>query len=658
MEKETSCINARVIIEYVKELNHGDASPILGNLAPEIDNLSDPQAFLSDPNNWISCSVISKLYERARILFDDDMTAYKIAKHAVENTSLGYAQRILVKALWSYKTALKHAQKINDKWNRSKQVELVKIKRNEAIVRLHWHSEMLVSKDICLYNQGAYTFMPLIWGSTPLFLNETCCYFEGAKYCEYRLKWSARNRFYEILSRFFTPRSVLMETIKEMEADKKIIEQKYEEVSGLNKELNQKIKQLMAMQETGKAILSVLDLDEVLSVIMSLLGSVCQINRAIIMLVNDEKGCLEYRHGTGFDKDTLEVIKNYAVPLNRVNNMLARVVNTGRSEYIPEVKSSVLRKENLLLAHGKPTSAFVVPLITRSKVIGVIATDAVGGKEVPKETRETLEVFAPQIAVAIENAKLYSSLQERMAELQNSKALLGRAEKLSFLGNLAARLAHEIKNPLTAIGTFIQLLPQKWDDEEFRRDFYKVAMEETTRMNNLITELLDLVKPTESHFAHGNLHELIDRMILLVSPQSKAKKIEIVRRFDEGLGAVWMDSEKIKQVVLNLLSNAVDFTPYSGKIEIATSKKSNSAKQNAVSIEVRDNGAGIPGSIMDKVFEPYFTTKHKSSMHSGTGLGLFIVHQHVQDHSGIIEVKSKVNEGTSFVVTFPLAPPA
>jgi signal transduction histidine kinase len=658
MEKETSCINARVIIEYVKELNHGDASLILGNLAPEIDNLSDPQAFLSDPNNWISCSVISRLYERARTLFDDDMTAYKIAKHAVENTSLGYAQRILVKALWSYKTALKHAQKINDKWNRSKQVELVKIKRNEAIVRLHWHSEMRVSKDICLYNQGAYTFMPLIWGGKPLFLNETCCYFEGAKYCEYRLKWSSRNRFYEILSRFFTPRSVLMETIKEMEADKKIIEQKYEEVSGLNKELNQKIKQLMAMQETGKAILTVLDLDEVLSVIMSLLGSVCQINRAIIMLVNDEKVCLEYRHGTGFDKDTLEVIKNYAVPLNRVNNMLARVVNTGRSEYIPEVKSSALRKENLLLAHGKPLSAFVVPLITRSKVIGVIATDAVDGKEVPKETRETLEIFAPQIAVAIENARLYSSLQERMAELQNSRALLGRAEKLSFLGNLAARLAHEIKNPLTAIGTFIQLLPLKWDDEEFRRDFYNVAMEETTRVNNLITELLDLVKPKESHFAHGNLHDLIDRMILLVSPQSKAKKIEIVRRFDEGLGEVWMDSEKIKQVVLNLLSNAVDFTPHSGKIEIATNKKSNSAKQNAVSIEVRDNGAGIPASIMDKVFEPYFTTKHKSSMHSGTGLGLFIVHQHVQDHSGTIEVKSKVNEGTSFVVTVPLAPPA
>ena len=103
-------------------------------------------------------------------------------------------------------------------------------------------------------------------------------------------------------SRFFTLKSVLMETVKEMEADKKIIEHKYEEVSRLNQELNIRIKQLTAMQETGKAILSVLDLDQLLSVIMNLLFSVCQINRAIIMLVNEEKQCLEYIHGVGFDQ--------------------------------------------------------------------------------------------------------------------------------------------------------------------------------------------------------------------------------------------------------------------------------------------------------------------------------------------------------------------
>jgi signal transduction histidine kinase len=175
-------------------------------------------------------------------------------------------------------------------------------------------------------------------------------------------------------------------------------------------------------------------------------------------------------------------------------------------------------------------------------------------------------------------------------------------------------------------------------------------------MNNLITELLDLVKPRESHFAFGNLHELIDKMILLVSPQSKAKKIEIIREFDQGVGEVWMDSEKIKQVVLNLLSNALDFTPTNGKIEIGTRRSEDPGKGDFVRIEVKDNGVGIPASIMDKIFDPYFTTKHKSSMHSGTGLGLFIAYQHVRDHSGTIEAKSNMNEGATFVVTLPLSP--
>ena len=188
-----------------------------------------------------------------------------------------------------------------------------------------------------------------------------------------------------------------------------------------------------------------------------------------------------------------------------------------------------MKKDNILLRQGKPVSAFVVPLITRSKVIGVMATDGVEGKGVPKDTREILEIFAPQIAIAIENAKLYKNLQDKMEELKHSQALLSRAEKFSFLGNLAARLAHEIKNPMTAIGTFIQLLPHKYDDEEFRRDFYQVAMDETMRVNNLITELLDLVRPKESHFAYGDLHDLIDKMVLLVSPQTREKRIQIKR---------------------------------------------------------------------------------------------------------------------------------
>ena len=652
MEKETSCINSRVVIDYIKEHHRGDCSGLVKDLDPDINQLPDPERFLSDPHNWISCTVISKLYARAKMILDDQSAPYKIARYAVEKADLGL-RSIIVKAFGSHNRALKNAQRINAKWNRNKDVELVKLKGNDAVIRLHWHPQMDVSKDICLYNQGVYTFVPTAWGADPLDLKEDKCYFEGDPFCEYHLKWTTKNRFKNFFSRFFTPKSVIMETLAEIEKDKEVIEEKYEEVYQLNLELNRKIKQIMAIQDTGKAILSVLDLEQLLTIIMKLLSTVCQINRAIIMLINEEKESLEYIHGLDFEGEIPKEMKNYTVPLSRMSNILARVASTGLMEYIPRVESSTLRKENILLAYGKPSSVFVVPLVTRSRVIGVIATDAINEEGVPKETRDTLEVFAPQIAIAIENAKLYSQLQEQMRELKQSQALLNRAEKFSFLGNLSARLAHEIKNPMTAIGTFIQMLPSRYDDEEFRNDFYSIAMEETQRVNNLITELLDLVNTKEPHMEISDLHGLIDKMILLVSPQTNAKRIEIVRHFDPDIGHVWIDPEKMKQVILNLLSNAIDFTPEEGKIEIRTKKNIERGKSKVIHIEIRDNGQGIPAEHIDKVFDPYFTTKNKSDIHKGTGLGLFIAHQNMQDHDGSIEVNNNADQGAVFSLQLP-----
>ncbi|RZB30582.1 MAG: hypothetical protein SRB1_02862 [Desulfobacteraceae bacterium Eth-SRB1] len=653
MEKEVNCINSKSIINYVKVHNNGDCSGLIKHLDYEIDRLPNPESFLTDSNNWISCAVTIELLKRARIILNDEMAAYKIARHAVENSSLGYIQKIFVKAFWSSEKSFKHAQAINDKFNRSKKVELVDVRRNRAIFRLHWDSSMKLSKDLCLFNHGIYTFLPTVWSGKPYTFKEECCYFNGAPYCEYHIKWQFQNRVREYFSRFFMSRTILKDIIAEQEKDKELIEIKYEEVNRLNLELNQKIKQLLAVQETGKAILSVLDLKQLLSVVMNLISNVCHIHRAIIMLVNEDKKYLEYIHGMGFDGEVPDEVKNYRVSMDRVSNILIRVVNTGRSEYVPDVNSSNLRKENIILTYGNPVSVYVVPLIAKSKVIGVIATDAVDEDGVPEETRETLEIFTPQIAMAIDNARLYSKLHEQMIDLKQSHALLSRAEKFSFLGNIAARLAHEIKNPMTAIGTFIQLLPGKFDDEEFRKDFYEIAKEETERVNNLITELLDLVKTKESHFELTDLHDLINKMILLVSPQSNSKQINMLRDFDPDVGKVWMDSEKIKQVVLNLLSNAINFTPQGGKIELRTKNVLRDGKPAVIHIEIKDNGPGIPEPMINKIFDPYFTTRHKSSMHSGTGLGLFIADKHMQDHNGTMEVKSRVNEGTSFILTLP-----
>ena len=114
----------------------------------------------------------------------------------------------------------------------------------------------------------------------------------------------------------------------------------------------------------------------------------------------------------------------------------------------------------------------------------------------------------------------------------------------------------------------------------------------------------------------------------------------------------------MKQVFLNLFSNAIDFTPEGGKIEITTRKIVEDENSNAVQIEIKDSGAGIERSVIHKIFDPYYTTKHKSDLHKGTGLGLFIAHQNMQDHGGTIEVKSKVNEGTTFILTLPTNPPS
>ena len=445
-----------------------------------------------------------------------------------------------------------------------------------------------------------------------------------------------------------------MDEIAAMEADKKIIEQKYEEVNRLSLALDKKVNQLLAVKDTGKAILSVLKLEEVLALIMNLLSTVCQINRAVIMLVNKDKGFLEYLYGVGFDDEIQEDVRNYTVPLDRVSNILAKVTSTGLPEYFPEVKSSTFKKEDIMLARVKPSSVYAVPLITRSKVIGILATDAAYDVGVPKETREILEIFSPQIAIAIENSRLHGRLQEQMEELNKSHALLSRVEKFSLLGHSAAKLAHEIKNSMTAIGTFIQMLPRKFNDEEFRNDFHKVAMEETTRVNNLITELLDLVKTRESRFELNDLHDLIEKMILLISPQSNAKGIRMIRQFDPYIPYILFDAEKMKQVILNILSNAVESTPEGGKIYVKTRNGATGEKSGLISVEIRDNGTEIPSSIIGKIFKPYFTTKHKNSMHSGTGLGLFIAHKNMEDHKGSIEVESKLDEGTKFILTLPV----
>ncbi len=256
-------------------------------------------------------------------------------------------------------------------------------------------------------------------------------------------------------------------------------------------------------------------------------------------------------------------------------------------------------------------------------------------------------------------AKAFDQMAERLfkreQELKQSQATLRRADRLSSLGLLTAGLAHEIRNPLVAIRTFTQLLPERYDDAEFRNGFQGLALKEVDRICGLINDLLSFARPSKPNVAPENISDVVDNIARILEAQAKDKSVEVVREFDLSLPKVWIDKEQMKQVFMNLILNSIQAMKDGGTISISTRL---AARSNAdlvkeyVQVEVRDNGVGIPAENLEHIFDPFFTSKDE-----GSGLGLAVSHQIVQEHGGYVTVESIVGQGTSFFVQMPIGAP-
>jgi len=284
-----------------------------------------------------------------------------------------------------------------------------------------------------------------------------------------------------------------------------------------------------------------------------------------------------------------------------------------------------------------------IPLIWKGQLIGMINLSHKFNRDVYfHEDIELLGTLANQTAIAIENAKLYE-------DLKKSKSYIQRADRLASLGTLTAGLAHEIRNPLVAIKTFTQLLPERFEDEEFRNHFLNIASSEVDRISSLINELLEFARPSDPKLEFEDINGILDGMILLVSTESKKKHIGVTKSFSNDLPPIKIDREQIKQVFLNILLNAVDATPEDGKIRVGTRSFVKPGGEPYIQVEFTDNGKGIPKEYLEEIFNPFFTTKDK-----GSGLGLSITNQIVQDHHGYIVVESELDKGTTFFVNLPI----
>ncbi len=238
---------------------------------------------------------------------------------------------------------------------------------------------------------------------------------------------------------------------------------------------------------------------------------------------------------------------------------------------------------------------------------------------------------------------------EDVTEKRGKEARLRRAESLAALTNLAAGVAHEIKNPLGSIGIHLQLIQKKlhgkgrFDAKDIGQHL-DVISEEVDRLNRIVVDFLFAVKPMDTKLEDGDLNKVIQELLDFVRLELDQAGVAIEADLPGDIPTLQIDPRFIKQALLNLIKNAVSAMPEGGVLRVRTMREGED-----VLIKVSDTGTGIPEEIMGKIFEPYFTTKP-----FGTGLGLTIVFKIVKEHFGDISVSSRPAEGSTFVISLPI----
>jgi PAS domain S-box-containing protein len=229
-----------------------------------------------------------------------------------------------------------------------------------------------------------------------------------------------------------------------------------------------------------------------------------------------------------------------------------------------------------------------------------------------------------------------------ITDLQKTEEFIRTSEKLSVAGQLAAGIAHEIRNPLTAIKGFIQLLQSELDE---KKPYLHIIQSEIQRIELILGELLVLAKPQATKFTKCDIGILLQHVTALLETQGILHNIQIITKTDPSLPLIECDENGLKQVFINFLKNAMEAMKNGGHIFIEAQKKD----EHSVLIRFIDEGCGIPKEHLEKIGKPFFTTKEK-----GTGLGIMISKKIIEDHGGTMSIMSEVNKGTTIEVTLPI----
>jgi signal transduction histidine kinase len=249
---------------------------------------------------------------------------------------------------------------------------------------------------------------------------------------------------------------------------------------------------------------------------------------------------------------------------------------------------------------------------------------------------------------AEELQRAYQKLQEQTELIVEKEEQIRRAEKLSTLGELAAGISHEIRNPLASIKGTAEILLDESTPESKRAEFLKLMLDEVSRLNQVVANFLELARFQRLHREQADLNDIFQRMLQIVDLQPARKKIEVRSEFAPDLPRVSLDVSQMEQAILNLMLNAVAASPAGGTMTLTTRHETLDGEALIIG-EVSDTGEGIQPDHLPHVFDPFFTTKR-----DGTGLGLPIVKRILNAHGGTVEITSEAGRGTCVTLKIPI----
>jgi signal transduction histidine kinase len=269
----------------------------------------------------------------------------------------------------------------------------------------------------------------------------------------------------------------------------------------------------------------------------------------------------------------------------------------------------------------------------------------------PEEYLPAVERLVGVLVTVLSHRRLARDLRRSYEELARTQLALVERERLAAIGELAAVVAHEVRNPLAVIFNCIGSLEKSGASPRDARELLAILGEEANRLNHIVSELLDFARPGEVLLLAESLEDIVKGAIVAVKNAQSAGAVQIDLEVSNPLAPQMLDARLVRRAVINLVTNAVQAMPLGGRVVVRLANEPSSGGGAAVRLEVTDNGPGIAADIRARIFEPFFTTKA-----SGTGLGLSIVKHVAEAHHGEVTVRSEPAQGTTFLIRLPSSP--